>query len=274
MSWVWEHSRSKPTARLVLLAIADCANDQGREAYPSNATLMRKTGLSERGVRQAITDLDRLGELSVEYKSGPRGCNRYRINMHPAQRAGYDQTRQDVPGTRHDMPGERESDPAPHAGDPAPHAGDPAPHAGDPAGDAPEPSENRQRTVREPSGARKRADADKARGSRLPDGWEPDPELIDWARTNAPSCGRADHEAFVDYWHSVPGQRGRKVDWRATWRNWMRTEQQKRSRHQPSANGHQPQMGTTERKMRAALEAGRQAQALYDQQQQRLEIAS
>lgn len=112
------------------------------------------------------------------------------------------------------------------------------------------------------------------RGSRLPEGWQPDAELIEWARQKAPSCGPEDHAAFVDYWRSVPGAKGRKVDWRATWRNWMRTEHQKRSRHQPSTNGHQPQMGTTERKIRAALEAGRQAQTLYDQQQQRMEIAS
>src|SRR5690606_6482867 len=43
MSWVWNYSRSKPTQRLVLLAIADCANDHGAEAYPSNATLAAKT---------------------------------------------------------------------------------------------------------------------------------------------------------------------------------------------------------------------------------------
>ncbi len=27
----------------------------------------------------------------------------------------------------------------------------------------------------------------------------------------------------MDYWRSQPGQKGVKVDWRATWRNWMRT---------------------------------------------------
>jgi hypothetical protein len=27
---------------------------------------------------------------------------------------------------------------------------------------------------------------------------------------------------FVDYWIAVPGQRGTKLDWSATWRNWVR----------------------------------------------------
>jgi hypothetical protein len=30
---------------------------------------------------------------------------------------------------------------------------------------------------------------------------------------------------FVDYWIAQPGQRGVKVDWEATWRNWMRRKQ-------------------------------------------------
>lgn len=28
--------------------------------------------------------------------------------------------------------------------------------------------------------------------------------------------------AFVDYWHAKPGKDGRKADWAATWRNWVR----------------------------------------------------
>lgn len=81
MSWVWDHSRSKKTERLVLLAIADCASDDGANAYPSTTELMRKTGLSERGVQSAVANLIALGELFVGRNSGPRGCNRYRVNM-------------------------------------------------------------------------------------------------------------------------------------------------------------------------------------------------
>lgn len=29
-------------------------------------------------------------------------------------------------------------------------------------------------------------------------------------------------ELFADYWSSVPGKKGVKADWRATWRNWLR----------------------------------------------------
>jgi hypothetical protein len=31
-------------------------------------------------------------------------------------------------------------------------------------------------------------------------------------------------EGFKDYWVSVPGSRGVKLDWFATWRNWIRSQ--------------------------------------------------
>jgi uncharacterized protein YdaU (DUF1376 family) len=31
-------------------------------------------------------------------------------------------------------------------------------------------------------------------------------------------------EEFTDYWVSVPGQKGVKLDWSATWRNWIRNQ--------------------------------------------------
>lgn len=83
MNWVWDHSKSRHGARLVLLAIADC----GETAWPSVAELVRKTGLKERAVQSAITDLAKLGELEVQYNQGPKGCNRYRVLMTPAKSA-------------------------------------------------------------------------------------------------------------------------------------------------------------------------------------------
>ena len=33
---------------------------------------------------------------------------------------------------------------------------------------------------------------------------------------------------FSDYWRGVPGDRGRKVDWAATFRNWIRKDVERR----------------------------------------------
>jgi len=56
MTWVWDNSTVGGNERLCLLAIADNAADDGRNAWPSLATLARKTRLDERTVRRvAVT---------------------------------------------------------------------------------------------------------------------------------------------------------------------------------------------------------------------------
>ena len=42
---------------------------------------------------------------------------------------------------------------------------------------------------------------------------------------------RIEHEKFCDYFAGAPGTKGQKVDWPATWRNWMRTAADRASRN-------------------------------------------
>ena len=50
--------------------------------------------------------------------------------------------------------------------------------------------------------------------------------MREWGREHAPDVDASrEHEKFCDYWRGVSGQRGVKVDWIATWRNWMRKAQ-------------------------------------------------
>lgn len=81
MSWVWEHSKSAGTDRLVLLAIADSAEDDGGQAWPSAAALARKTGMDVRTVQRTIRRLIELGELRVKMNAGKNGSNVYRVVM-------------------------------------------------------------------------------------------------------------------------------------------------------------------------------------------------
>ena len=61
------------------------------------------------------------------------------------------------------------------------------------------------------------------RGTRIPTGWQPDQHTIDQMRTECPQVDFAtEHRKFVDYWAAVTGSRGTKLDWNATWRNWIR----------------------------------------------------
>ena len=69
-----------------------------------------------------------------------------------------------------------------------------------------------------------------ARGTRLPDGWQPDQALADWTRANAPAAANSlELDRFRDYWTAQPGAKGRKTDWAATWRNWARRCQEQAS---------------------------------------------
>ena len=64
----------------------------------------------------------------------------------------------------------------------------------------------------------------KQRGSRLPKDWVLPQDWGDWALGEGwpEPVIRAEADKFRDYWHSIAGQKGVKLDWLATWRNWMR----------------------------------------------------
>lgn len=83
MSWVWEHSRAEGTDRLVLLAIADCASDDGGNAWPSVETIADKAKVSERTVQRSVKALRLLGEIDVTPNAGKRGANLYTVKMSP-----------------------------------------------------------------------------------------------------------------------------------------------------------------------------------------------
>lgn len=81
MTWVFTHSTAAGADRLLLLAIADHAGDDGRNAWPAVPTLARKTGVSERTVQRGIARLESAGLLLVERGKGAGGTNRYQVLM-------------------------------------------------------------------------------------------------------------------------------------------------------------------------------------------------
>ncbi|MFE2485985.1 helix-turn-helix domain-containing protein [Streptomyces mirabilis] len=81
-NWVWSRSESRNGARLVMLALADRADDNGC-AWPSIDDLAARTKLSPRAVQKGITSLVELGELEVENGGGRHRSNRYRIVPKP-----------------------------------------------------------------------------------------------------------------------------------------------------------------------------------------------
>lgn len=192
MGWVWKHSRSHNGARLVLLAIADCASDDGTEAWPSMKTIARKANLSERAAQAGIKELVALGELRVELNAGRKGTNVYTVLMatpadsappqylHPEESAGVEigteagATLQDPPQIL-------------HPADSAP----PQNSTGTPADSAPEPSLNH------PSSSSSKKSSSSTRKPK------PKPE---------------EHPRFAEFWAAYPLRVG-KGDGRTAFQN-------------------------------------------------------
>jgi len=108
---------------------------------------------------------------------------------------------------------------------------------------------------------------DRKLGTRLPDDFRPSPEMVDWFRKNCPHVdGKTEHAQFCDYWHSKPGKDGRKLDWVATWRRWMRTAEE---RYTPRPHGKPSEpaasKSTGAERAQEVLDAGQRVQRAIDE---------
>lgn len=76
------------------------------------------------------------------------------------------------------------------------------------------------------------------RGTRLPNDWTLSPKLAAWAKEQRPDLDdrmlKAMADSFRDFWISKPGKNGTKLDWAATWRNWVRNQRIGNQRASPS----------------------------------------
>ncbi len=80
LSRVWEASQHGGTELLMLLAIADFADDDGR-AYPAVAKLAKKCRTTPRHANRLLAALRDSGELEIRLNAGEHGQNRYRIRF-------------------------------------------------------------------------------------------------------------------------------------------------------------------------------------------------
>ncbi|MFG5779892.1 hypothetical protein ACFIQF_22760 [Comamonas sp. J-3] len=82
--------------------------------------------------------------------------------------------------------------------------------------------------------------ASEKRATRLAADWVLPNPWGQWALAEFPAMTKADvrkqADVFADYWHSEAGQKARKLDWLATWRNWIRRHNEQR---RPGGSGQQ-----------------------------------
>lgn len=77
-----------------------------------------------------------------------------------------------------------------------------------------------------------------ATGTRLPDDWKLPKSWGEWAIAEHPGLSegeiRRQAAMFADHWHGKAGKDGRKADWGATWRNWIRRSTELTTTRRPS----------------------------------------
>ena len=78
MSYIWKYGPQNQSETIVLLALADYANEDGK-CWPSIEGLQQKSRLSDRGVQKILRRLEEQGWLEIEYGNGRKNCNIYTI---------------------------------------------------------------------------------------------------------------------------------------------------------------------------------------------------
>lgn len=87
------------------------------------------------------------------------------------------------------------------------------------------PTESQPVTNNQEPLTKRKSKADAALATRLPADWTPSATDYDFCVKERSDLSPNDvADRFRDYWVAVPGAKGRKSDWAATWRNWVRNE--------------------------------------------------
>ena len=208
--------------KAVLLSLANHADKTGGSCFPSVETIHREAGVSIRTVTDVLKRLAAAG-LIVPGRDGRKATYTLIMNLTPeASSTVEDASTQEDASIVEDGSTVEDAASIPEA-------------SSDDAGSIfHESRKHLPANLKEPSanpeGNRQKRDA---QGHRLPDDWAPSRAGVefatglglDWQRVAA---------AFCDHWHAKAGKDARKLDWDATWRNWCRTDSQRRGRAPPA----------------------------------------
>lgn len=80
---VWERARAKGSNLLVLVRLGDCADDDGRDAWPGLKRLAAWCRLTERALRYILHKLERDGEIVIDLNTDGRHVLIGRRRFHP-----------------------------------------------------------------------------------------------------------------------------------------------------------------------------------------------
>ena len=240
MALVWDSTVPAPE-RFTLLALADRADEDG-QCWPSIPTLAKKCRTGESTIRRHLKALKKLGVITIDQRWNASSV--YTISLPKLRELVDEDPSQDDTPCQIDTPSQSGTPsqidtPSVPAGQIArpinltpPARLTPPPKVSGP------PSQSERLSIIDPSvstssGAHK-ASVPRKRGTRIPENFPVTPEMVAWARAQCPNVdGRHETAKFVDYWTAASGRNAVKLDWVATWRNWMRKAEEDAGRRRP-----------------------------------------
>jgi len=195
-------------AKLVLLALAIHANDDGTSAWPSQKTIAVYAEVTVRTVRTKLEYLQEKGlirpgdERVVSHLPANRRPQVWDLNITGAWA--------EILSSQEDL---REENPSAQN----------RPLGGNLRSSGGKTVSAKLSVEKELPTNSLRSLVGAPRATRLDPDWMPSPELIAQMRSECPAVDvKAEHLKFVDYWISKSGRDATKLDWPATWRNWIR----------------------------------------------------
>lgn len=203
MSLVWDNFKQGGSEKLVMLAMADWCNDEGLSLHPSHEAVAKKCCISRsqaQRVTKALVDAGWLEVVGNQFGGAPGTTKRYRLCIEKLRETGSTHATGSVDATG-SIQNVRRVAPSTETG-----------------------STHATQTTIEPS-IEPPVKSKSAPATRLPADWMPSEVDIQFCKTNRPDLNAKDvADGFRDYWIAQPGAKGRKLDWPATWRNWVRNQ--------------------------------------------------
>ncbi len=238
--WAWSRRGLTLAQRLVLLALAERADDLGDSCFPSLRQLELMTELSRRGITKALSGLD--GCLIERDRGGPRRSTSYRLLLaapNEDERASEDVEPGSLPVGReqrslgNSVPVGREQ------------GSQNREHSSPPVGNRVPPNrhKNRHRTESEPSlcgddtpHPENTAAINSRKATPIPPDWRPSERVFDWAAKHdmTRTWVEAQIDEFVVYWTDTGEAR---KSWDATFINRLQALQA----NQPKEQAHEPE---------------------------------
>lgn len=225
-----ELAEVSPLGRLLFIALWTMADRAGRLEDRPKRIKVEALPYDDCDAESLLSELAER-DFILRYARGGRRYIQI-VNFSKHQNPHVREPESDIPGPdepggpQGDLPDERPpSSSGGHSASTGPTPGEPDPGPADSGfliPDSPSRIPDSGGESRPPDGERT------PRACRIPENF-PDDEWIAWAAKERPDLdARLVADKFRDYWLGVPGAKGRKLDWPATWRNFVRNEYPRR----------------------------------------------